>query len=68
MQEIMTCQNCLIGWMESAARNFTYPLGMKTALYKKRKKVEKSPFFRFFGSLSNFGVLKCLCTPGEDMH
>ncbi len=21
-----------------------------------------------FGSLSNFGVLKCLCTPGEDMH
>ena len=20
------------------------------------------------GSLSNFGVLKCLCTPGEDMH
>ncbi len=37
MQEIMTCQNCLIGWMESAARNFTYPLGMKTALYKKRK-------------------------------
>ena len=22
----------------------------------------------FFGSLSNFGVLKCLCTPGEDMH
>jgi|GEM_PF-554466 len=44
MQEIMTCQNCLIGWMESAARNFTYPLGMKTALYKKRKKVEKSPF------------------------
>ena len=48
MQEIMTCQNCLIGWMESAARNFTYPLGMKTALYKKRKKVEKSPFFRFF--------------------
>ena len=47
MQEIMTCQNCLIGWMESAARNFTYPLGMKTALYK-TKKVEKSPFFRFF--------------------
>ena len=42
MQEIMTCQNCLIGWMESAARNFTYLLGMKTALYKKRKKVEKS--------------------------
>jgi|GEM_PF-6930459 len=22
----------------------------------------------FYGSLSNFGVLKCLCTPGEDMH
>ena len=22
----------------------------------------------FLGSLSNFGVLKCLCTPGEDMH
>ncbi len=48
MQEIMTCQNCLIGWMESAARNFTYPLGMKTALYKKRKKVEKSPFLPYF--------------------
>lgn len=38
MQEIMTCQNCLIGWMESAARNFTYPLGMKTALYKNGRK------------------------------
>ena len=23
---------------------------------------------RNYGSLSNFGVLKCLCTPGEDMH
>ena len=44
MQEIMTCQNCLIGWMESAARNFTYPLGMKTALYKKRKKVKCTLF------------------------
>ena len=22
----------------------------------------------YSGSLSNFGVLKCLCTPGEDMH
>ena len=44
MQEIMTCQNCLIGWMESAARNFTYPLGMKTALYKKRF------FVKFWGA------------------
>ena len=51
MQEIMTCQNCLIGWMESAARNFTYPLGMKTALYKKRKKW-RNPFLRFYDQKS----------------
>ena len=25
-------------------------------------------FSNYFGSLSNFGVLKCLCTPGEDLH
>ena len=58
MQEIM---NCLIGWMESAARNFTYPLGMKTALYKKRKKVEKSPFFRIFmiKSLDSKETISC---------
>ena len=61
MQEIMTCQNCLIGWMESAARNFTYPLGMTTALYKKRKKVEKSPFFRIFmiKSLDSKETISC---------
>ena len=27
-----------------------------------------NPLQRQNGSLSNFGVLKCLCTPGEDMH
>ena len=48
MQEIMTCQNCLIGWMESAARNFTYPLGMKTALYKKTEESGEIPFLPFF--------------------
>ena len=47
MQEIMTCQNCLIGWMESAARNFTYPLGMKTALYKNEESGE-IPFLSCF--------------------
>ena len=29
---------------------------------------ETGPVDVIFGSLSNFGVLKCLCTPGEDMH
>lgn len=61
MQEIMICLSYLIGWMESAARNFTYPLGMKTALYKKRKKVEKSPFFRIFmiKSLDSKETISC---------
>ena len=37
---------------------------------KKDKTAENVVFrgFIYFGSLSNFGVLKCLCTPGEDMH
>jgi len=32
------------------------------------KSVLKGKKPNHIGSLSNFGVLKCLCTPGEDMH
>jgi len=56
----------------------------KKVPFKNNKRLKKNIIYRLFrntadpkgaskqsfkkGSLSNFGVLKCLCTPGEDMH
>ena len=48
----MTIQLILSGWVLTYL--FDRPNSLWTGLY--------------LGSLSNFGVLKCLCTPGEHMH
>ena len=49
MQEIMICLSYLIGWMESAARKFTYSsVNGNHPIHKARKKVDKLPFVRAF--------------------
>lgn len=62
MQEIMICLSYLIGWMESAARKFTYSsVNGNHPIHKARKKVDKLPFFRIFmiKSLDSKETISC---------